>query len=236
MADAAEQPWDEAAEQPGDEAAEQPGDEAAVGAEEAVKIICLGDSAVGKSKLLERFLLDGFRPQQLSTFALTLYRHRARLDGQTVLVDFWDTAGQERFQSMHASYYHKAHACVMVFDVQRKVTYRNLNSWYQELREFRPEIPCVVAANKIDADMTMTQKSFSFARKLGLPFYFVSAADGTNVVKLFNDAIKLAVTYKQNSGDFMDQVLRELESFDLQKSENLSDKEESCPEEKPPSA
>ncbi|OPJ72613.1 rab-like protein 2B [Patagioenas fasciata monilis] len=176
------------------------------------------------------------RPQQLSTFALTLYRHRAQLDGQTVLVDFWDTAGQERFQSMHASYYHKAHACIMVFDVQRKVTYRNLNSWYQELREFRPEIPCIVVANKIDADMTMTQKSFSFARKLGLPFYFVSAADGTNVVKVFNDAIKLAVTYKQNSGDFMDEVLRELESFDLQKSENLSDKEESCPGEKPPSA
>ncbi|XP_065701846.1 rab-like protein 2B [Patagioenas fasciata] len=236
MADAAEQPRDEAAEQPQDEAAEQPRDEAAAGAEETVKIICLGDSAVGKSKLLERFLLDGFRPQQLSTFALTLYRHRAQLDGQTVLVDFWDTAGQERFQSMHASYYHKAHACIMVFDVQRKVTYRNLNSWYQELREFRPEIPCIVVANKIDADMTMTQKSFSFARKLGLPFYFVSAADGTNVVKVFNDAIKLAVTYKQNSGDFMDEVLRELESFDLQKSENLSDKEESCPGEKPPSA
>ncbi|KAM6146657.1 rab-like protein 2A [Phoenicopterus ruber ruber] len=218
-------------------AAEQARDEAAAGAEETVKIICLGDSAVGKSKLLERFLLDGFRPQQLSTFALTLYKHRARVDGQAVLVDFWDTAGQERFQSMHASYYHKAHACIMVFDVQRKVTYKNLNSWYKELREFRPEIPCIVVANKIDADMKVTQKSFNFARKFSLPFYFVSAADGTNVVKLFNDAIKLAVAYKQNSGDFMDEVMRELESFDLQKkSENLSDKEESCPEEKPPSA
>ncbi|KAF1425614.1 Rab-like protein 2A, partial [Eudyptes chrysocome] len=218
-------------------AAEQALDEAAAGAEETVKIICLGDSAVGKSKLLERFLLDGFRPQQLSTFALTLYKHRARVDGQAVLVDFWDTAGQERFQSMHASYYHKAHACIMVFDVQRKVTYKNLNSWYKELREFRPEIPCIVVANKIDADMKVTQKSFNFARKFSLPFYFVSAADGTNVVKLFNDAIKLAVAYKQNSGDFMDEVMRELESFDLQKkSENLSDKEESCPEEKPPSA
>ncbi|XP_040451376.1 rab-like protein 2B isoform X2 [Falco naumanni] len=151
--------------------------------------------------------------------------------------DFWDTAGQERFQSMHASYYHKAHACIMVFDVQRKVTYKNLNSWYKELREFRPEIPCIVVANKIDADMKVTQKSFNFARKFSLPFYFVSAADGTNVVKLFNDAIKLAVAYKQNSGDFMDEVMQELESFDLQKkSENLSDKEESCPEEKPPSA
>ncbi|XP_010568402.1 rab-like protein 2A isoform X1 [Haliaeetus albicilla] len=217
-------------------AAERARDEAAAGAEETVKIICLGDSAVGKSKLLERFLLDGFCPQQLSTFALTLYKHRARVDGQAVLVDFWDTAGQERFQSMHASYYHKAHACIMVFDVQRKVTYKNLNSWYKELREFRPEIPCIVVANKIDADVKVTQKSFNFARKFSLPFYFVSAADGTNVVKLFNDAIKLAVAYKQNSGDFMDEVMRELESFDLQKkTENSSDKE-SCPEEKPPSA
>ncbi|NWQ81267.1 RBL2A protein, partial [Columbina picui] len=177
------------------------------------------------------------RPQQLSTFALTLYQHRARVDGQTVLVDFWDTAGQERFQSMHVSYYHKAHACIMVFDVQRKVTYKNLNSWYKELREFRPEIPCIVVANKIDVDMKMTQKSFNFARKLNLPFYFVSAADGTNVVKVFNDAIRMAVNYKQSSEDFMDKVMQELESFDLhKKSENLSDKEDSCPEEKPPSA
>ncbi|XP_043378005.1 rab-like protein 2B isoform X2 [Chelonia mydas] len=120
-------------------------------ADENVKIICLGDSAVGKSKLMERFLLDGFRPQQLSTFALTLYKYTTNVDGKNILVDFWDTAGQERFQSMHASYYHKAHACIMVFDVQRKVTYKNLNNWYKELREFRPEIPCIVVANKIDA-------------------------------------------------------------------------------------
>ncbi|XP_051818882.1 rab-like protein 2A isoform X2 [Antechinus flavipes] len=172
-------------------------------AAENVKIICLGDSAVGKSKLMERFLMDGFRPQQLSTYALTLYKHTTTIDGKTILVDFWDTAGQERFQSMHASYYHKAHACIMVFDVQRKVTYKNLNTWYAELREFRPEIPCVVVANKIDADTKVTQKSFNFARKFSLPLYFVSAADGTNVVK--------------NSQDFMDEILQELENFELEK-------------------
>ena len=37
-----------------------------------------------------------------------------------------------------------------VFDVQRKVTYKNLSNWYKELREFRPQIPCIVVANKID--------------------------------------------------------------------------------------
>ncbi|XP_053572278.1 rab-like protein 2A [Bombina bombina] len=197
-------------------------------ADDNVKIICLGDSAVGKSKLMERFLMDGFRPQQLSTYALTLYKYTASVDGKTVLVDFWDTAGQERFQSMHASYYHKAHACILVFDVQRKITYKNLNTWYQELREFRPEIPCIVVANKIDADLRVTQKGFNFAKKHNLPFYFVSAADGTNVVKLFTDAIKLAVSYKQNSQDFMDEVMRELENFELKKEEpeDASDNEE----------
>ncbi len=44
-------------------------------------------------------------------------------------VDFWDTAGQERFASMHPSYYFKAHACILVFDVTRKVTYQNLANW-----------------------------------------------------------------------------------------------------------
>ncbi|KAG1935237.1 rab-like protein 2A [Pimephales promelas] len=180
-------------------------------ADEQVKIICLGDSAVGKSKLMERFLMDGYRPQQLSTYALTLYKYTATINGQTILVDFWDTAGQERFRSMHPSYYHKSHACIMVFDVQRKITYKNLPNWYKELREYRPEIPCLVVANKIDADMKVTQKSFNFAKKQGLPFYFVSAADGTNVVKVFKDAIQMALSYKKNSNDFMDEVMRELE-------------------------
>merc|ERR1719324_1743254 len=106
--------------------------EAEVGARgDVVKVILLGDSAVGKSKLVERFLMDGYQPQQLSTYALTLFRHEAKLpvgpDGELaeVAIDFWDTAGQERFNSMHPSYYFKAHACILVFDVGRKSTYKN---------------------------------------------------------------------------------------------------------------
>ncbi|XP_023077959.1 rab-like protein 2B isoform X9 [Piliocolobus tephrosceles] len=138
---------------------------------------------------------------------------------------------------MHASYYHKAHACIMVFDVQRKVTYKNLSTWYMELREFRPEIPCIVVANKIDADINATQKSFHFAKKFSLPLYFVSAADGTNVVKLFNDAIRLAVSYKQNSQDFMDEIFQELENFKLeQEEENVPDQEQNSSMETPSEA
>ncbi|XP_028305789.1 RAB, member of RAS oncogene family-like 2 [Gouania willdenowi] len=195
-------------------------------ADEQVKIIILGDSAVGKSKLMQRFLMDEYRPQQMSTYALTLYKHKTTVENKTVVVDFWDTAGQERFQSLHPSYYHKAHACIMVFDVQRKITYKNLANWYKELREYRPEIPCCVVANKIDADPKVTQRSFNFGKKQGLDFYFVSAAAGTNVVKMYREMIKSALLYKQNPSDFMDEVMQELENFELEKKEGVSEPDE----------
>nr|CAD7423249.1 unnamed protein product [Timema monikensis] len=176
-----------------------------------VKLICLGDSAVGKSKLIERFLLDGYKPQQLSTFALNLFRYNTVVDGDAVVVDLWDTAGQEIFNSLHPSYYHQAHACILVFDATRKVTYKNLTTWYKELRRYREHIPVFCAANKIDENMDVTKKSFEFSDKYDVPFYFVSASDGTNVVKLFSEAIDAAVRYKKNPPDVTDQILQELE-------------------------
>lgn len=177
-------------------------------ATEPVKIILLGDSATGKTKLVERFLMDHYNPQQLSTYALTLFSYKTTVDGRDVAVDFWDTAGQERFNKVHPSYYHRAHVCILVFDVTRKVTYKNLDKWLKELHEYRKGIPVMVVANKIDLDMKMTQKSFGFAEKHGLPFVFVSASDGTNVVKVFSDAIRLGVQCRDNPPkDFYDQVL-----------------------------
>nr|VZI35135.1 unnamed protein product [Spirometra erinaceieuropaei] len=175
--------------------------------------ICLGDSAVGKSKLIERFLLDGYQPQQLSTYALNLYKHQMDIEGRKVDVDFWDTAGQERFQSMHPSYYYQAHACILVFDVTRKITYKNLTNWLNELRTYRENIPCFCVANKIDADLDVTKKSFNFAKKNNMPFYFVSASNGTNVVRVFTDAVRAAVAFKENSTDILDQIMQELENM-----------------------
>ncbi|KAF5397215.1 putative Dexamethasone-induced Ras protein [Paragonimus heterotremus] len=128
---------------------------------------------------------------------------------------------------MHASYYHQAHACVFVFDVTRKITYKNLNKWYEELREHRPTIPCLCVANKIDADLSVTNKTFNFAKKNKMAFYFVSASDGTNVVRVFRDAIRAAIAYKETSMDIMDQIMEELERMELENGrETLGDLED----------
>ncbi|KAF5223125.1 putative ras-related protein RAB5B [Trypanosoma cruzi] len=179
-------------------------------ARKPVKLILLGDSAVGKSKLVERFLMQRYIPVQMSTYALTLYRYDfISEDDEAVDVDIWDTAGQERFSTMHPAYYHEAHACILVFDVTRKATYKNLEKWLSELRNYREHIPCVVACNKIDTDPSVVSKAFAFVEKHKLTLHYVSAADGTNVVRLFETAILEAVKYQKSpkNEDFMAQVL-----------------------------
>ena len=58
---------------------------------------------------------------------------------------------------MHPSYYHRAHACVLVFDVTRKATYKSLTDWYGELRQYCEGIPCLLVANKIDVDYNVRE-------------------------------------------------------------------------------
>ena len=185
-----------------------------------LKIILLGDSAVGKSKMVERFLLDRFKPRTRSTFALTLYRHNTTTPadpeggdagGKPLTVDFWDTAGQGKFKSMHPSYYYRAQACILVFDVTRKVTYHDLPTWYKELRNYCPNIPCSVVANKIDVNTKVVSKRFAFADRNGLKLHFVSAADGTNVVKIFEESIQAAYHYKRHGSDLEAMLYRMLD-------------------------
>ena len=77
--------------------------------------------------MIERFLLEGYVPHRLSTYAVTIYNHTWKdPSGSEVPVVFWDTAGQEKFNKLHPSYYYQAHACILVFDVTRKLTYKNL--------------------------------------------------------------------------------------------------------------
>lgn len=161
------------------------------------------------SLLLPVIFYNFSNPRRLSTYALTLFRYNTEIDGKHLSVDFWDTAGQEQFDTLHPSYYFDAHACILCFDVTRKITYKNLLKWYSELREFCPRIPCILIANKIDVDMKVTKKKFAFAVENNLPMYFVSASDGTNVVRIFSEAVQLAHAYSNDptNGDAVADLL-----------------------------
>eukprot|EP00929_Paragymnodinium_shiwhaense_P037435 TRINITY_DN19949_c0_g1_i1.p1 TRINITY_DN19949_c0_g1~~TRINITY_DN19949_c0_g1_i1.p1 ORF type:complete len:216 (-),score=62.68 TRINITY_DN19949_c0_g1_i1:558-1205(-) len=183
-----------------------------------LKIIMLGDSAVGKSKMVERYLLEDYCPRTLSTYALTLFRYNHQEGDKEYKIDFWDTAGQEQFDKLHASYYFQANACILAFDVTRKITYKNLEKWYKEMRHYCPDIPVILVANKVDADPQIATKKFNFPAQHKLPFFFVSAADGTNIVRVFQEATKLAIKNKEEPAD---EVMAEI--WALLEEEGLAD-------------
>lgn len=186
-----------------------------------LKIIMLGDSAVGKSKILERYLMEEYNPRTASTYALTLFRHNHHDDsGKEYKIDFWDTAGQEQFNKLHASYYFQANACILAFDITRKVTYKNLEMWYNEMRQYCPDIPVICIANKVDADPSMARKKFNFPATHQLPFFPVSAADGTNVVRVIKETINLAIKNKEEPAD---EVMAEIWNL-LREEESASSK------------
>ena len=125
----------------------------------ALKVILLGDAAAGKSKLIERFLLEGYVPHRLSTYAVTIYNHVwKKADGDEVPVVFLDTAGQEKFNKLHPSYYYQAHACILVFDVTRKLTYKNLERCATSL-PLRGSSPFRSRFRKLTTPLVQTQTS-----------------------------------------------------------------------------
>ena len=81
------------------------------------------------------------------------------------------------------------------------------------MKNHRPDIPYMVIANKIDIDERATQRKYKFIEDLNVPFNFVSAADGTNVVAIFRQTLDMAVAYKEDPN--RDDFLKECEELGL---------------------
>eukprot|EP00792_Barthelona_sp_PAP020_P003933 TRINITY_DN1765_c0_g1_i1.p1 TRINITY_DN1765_c0_g1~~TRINITY_DN1765_c0_g1_i1.p1 ORF type:complete len:203 (+),score=59.50 TRINITY_DN1765_c0_g1_i1:29-610(+) len=179
-----------------------------------LKIILVGDSAVGKTRMLERYLMDKFKAEHDSTYALDLYPFNYEIDEfESIPVTFWDAAGQTQFNNFHSSYYFGCECCLLCFDAVRKMTYKDLRQWYQELVEYvdAHSVPVVVVCNKIDLAPDAPTKNFKFAEQNGFPIFFVSAADGTNIVDMFNTCIEKAIEFRRNGSSDVHHIIDILE-------------------------
>ena len=88
-----------------------------------IKLVLLGESAVGKSSLVLRFVKGQFHEYQESTIGAAYLSQTVCLDDTTVKFEIWDTAGQERYESLAPMYYRGAQAAIVVFDITNQVGY-----------------------------------------------------------------------------------------------------------------
>ncbi|KAI0639289.1 GTP-binding protein ypt5 [Trametes polyzona] len=116
-----------------------------------VKLVLLGEAAVGKSSIVLRFVSNEFQPNKEPTIGAAFLTQKCRLEDRVLRYEIWDTAGQERFHSLAPMYYRNAQAAVVVYDVTKASSLEKAKTWVKELqRQANPNIVIALAGNKID--------------------------------------------------------------------------------------
>ena len=157
--------------------------------ETQLKIIVVGSSGVGKSKLLIRYVKGVFTDDVKPTIAGDFYSKTLEVSGRRVRAQFWDTAGQELFSSISYSLYKNAHGVIMCFDLTRKETFDRLESWMKEVENHCPAgTSILITGLKSDLQgqrQVTVDEGKSFARKWKVFYIETSALSNSNVDKAF---------------------------------------------------
>ncbi|ODV77880.1 putative rab family GTPase [Suhomyces tanzawaensis NRRL Y-17324] len=117
------------------------------------KLVLLGESAVGKSSIVHRFVKNTFDDMRESTIGAAFLTQSITLPESktTIKFEIWDTAGQERYKSLAPMYYRNANAALCVYDITSKASLIKAQDWIKELKKQAPEgIVISLVGNKSD--------------------------------------------------------------------------------------
>ena len=164
------------------------------------KVVIIGDTAVGKTQILNRALFDQFDENSKPTLGVDFKRKDVDVQDKRVRINLWDTAGQERYKAINQTFYSNAQAAILVFDITRKDTFNSLEIWLKSFREYNcEEAPFIIIGNKTDLEgqrLVPTEELAKKAEKLGALLYIeVSAKNDSakggleNTVKALADEI-----------------------------------------------
>jgi len=152
------------------------------------KFIVIGDTAVGKSCLLHRFIDNKFKKESTHTIGVEFGSKIIEVGGRNVKLQIWDTAGQERFRSVTRSYYRGAAGAILVYDITSRETYNHVASWLSDARSLaNKDIAIILVGNKADLpnrEVTFLEAS-RFAQENDLMFLETSALSGEGVEGVF---------------------------------------------------
>ena len=160
-----------------------------------LKIKTVGDSGVGKTALIKSFIEGKFSADTQPTIGVEYKSHIIQVLNKNVKISLWDTAGQERFRTVTSNYYKGSNGLVFVFDITRKDTFENIQSWLKEAEQNIPEnqadkIVKMLISNKIDLeeDRQITKlEAENFARENKMLFVETSAKTLKGISEAFHE-------------------------------------------------
>lgn len=156
-----------------------------------VKVVLLGDSGVGKSSIVLRFVADNFKLDAEATIGASYMGKILQFNEKMIKFNIWDTAGQERYHSLAKMYYRDANAAIMVYDITKKGSFEGLKRWHKELTEFGPkDIAMIIAGNKedlVESEAVGPDEAQAFAKSIGALYKKTSAKTNYGVEQIFRD-------------------------------------------------
>ena len=172
-----------------------------------LKVMILGNAGVGKTSILERYVNKSFTGNYKVTIGADFLTRDLEVDGNRIKLQVWDTAGQEKYRSLGVAYYRGADACMLVFDLADKTTFKDLDKWVEAFFSQLPEdkaknFPVILLGNKADKpdriiSAEMAQKWC--AERDAIPFYETSAKTNQGLEEAFEHIARMAM--KRAQGD-----------------------------------
>ena len=170
------------------------------------KVLLLGNSDVGKSSLLLRYVDSVWNDACVPTIGVDFKVKTLTINEKKVKMQIWDTAGQERFRTVVATYFRGAHGILLLYDVTNKDSFKNLESWLIEIeKNAKEKVLKILIGNKCDLTddrEISTEEGKAFALRNGMEFMETSAKMNTNVTEAFETLGKLMIEFnsKGNQG------------------------------------
>ena len=176
-----------------------------------LKYIIVGDSGVGKSNLLLRFVYDKFKKDHEVTIGVEFGAKSINVNKKSYKIQIWDTAGQEQFRSITRAYYKSAACGFLVYDITNKDSFINVQNWIDECKSQCPStITLFLIGNKTDLNenrVVSYEEGENLAKSNDMKFYETSAKENYNVFEVFSvSAQDIAVKIDKNYYDISSEV------------------------------
>lgn len=156
--------------------------------ETAIKVVVVGNGAVGKSSMIQRYCKGIFTKDYKKTIGVDFLERQIEVNNEDVRLMLWDTAGQEEFDAITKAYYRGAQACVLAFSTVDRDSFEAVESWKKKVEDEVGEIGMVIVQNKIDLiddAVVEPEEAENLAKRLRLRFYRTSVKDNLNVEEVF---------------------------------------------------
>ena len=157
------------------------------------KIVLIGDSGVGKTNILSRYLTNEFSLTTQATVGVEFGSKIIKKGEKLIKLQIWDTAGQERYKSITSAYYKGSKGAFVVYDITRKTTFDNVDKWINELKNNGSEgVFIMLVGNKSDLKEKREISEEEVKKKAELynvAFCETSALEGNNIEYAFESLI-----------------------------------------------